>query len=44
MSLQACEREPFLRSSEIDVVGAGKRRNRPFVVLADIILYPEGGG
>jgi alanyl-tRNA synthetase len=40
----AYEREPFLRSLETDVVRGGEGRGRPFVVLADTILYPEGGG
>jgi alanyl-tRNA synthetase len=40
----AYEREPFLRSLETEVVRAGEERGRPFVVLADTILYPEGGG
>ena len=44
MPIPAYEREPFLRSIETDVVRAGEERNRPFVVLADTILYPEGGG
>ena len=44
MPIPAYEREPFLRSIETDVVHAGEERNRPFVVLADTILYPEGGG
>ena len=44
MPIPAYEREPFLRSIVTDVVRAGEERNRPFVVLADTILYPEGGG
>jgi Ser-tRNA(Ala) deacylase AlaX len=44
MPIQAYEREPFLRSLETDVVRAGEERGRTFVVLADTILYPEGGG
>ena len=44
MPIPTYEREPFLRSIETDVVHAGEERNRPFVVLADTILYPEGGG
>jgi alanyl-tRNA synthetase len=42
--IPAYEREPLLRSLETDVVRAGAERGRPFVVLADTILYPEGGG
>jgi alanyl-tRNA synthetase len=44
MAIQAYEREPFLRSLETDVVRTGGERGRTFVVLADTILYPEGGG
>ncbi len=44
MVIPGYEREPFLRSLETDVVSAGEERGRPFVVLADTILYPEGGG
>jgi len=44
MPIQAYEREPFLRSLETDVVRTGEERGRPFVVLAETILYPEGGG
>ena len=44
MPIPAYEREPFLRSIETDVVRTGEERGRPFVVLADTILYPEGGG
>lgn len=40
----AYERDPFLASLETDVVQAGAESGRPFVVLADTILYPEGGG
>jgi len=44
MPILAYEREPFLRSLETEVIRAGEERDRPFVVLADTILYPEGGG
>ena len=44
MPIPAYEREPFLRSIVTDVVHAGEERSRPFVALADTILYPEGGG
>ncbi len=44
MQIPAYEREPFLRSMETDVVRTGEARGRAFVVLADTILYPEGGG
>jgi alanyl-tRNA synthetase len=40
----AYERDPYLASLETEVVSAGADRGRPFVVLADTVLYPEGGG
>jgi alanyl-tRNA synthetase len=43
-TLLAYERDPFLRDLETDVVNAGVERGHAFVVLADTILYPEGGG
>ncbi len=42
--IPAYERDPFLRSLETEVIGTGTDRGRPFVVLADTIFYPEGGG
>ena len=44
VSIPAFERDPFLRSLLTDVVQAGDDRGRPFVILADTILYPDGGG
>jgi Ser-tRNA(Ala) deacylase AlaX len=44
MPIPAYEHEPFLRSLQTEVVRAGEERGRPFVVLTDTILYPEGGG
>ena len=38
------ERDPYLRALEAEVVNTGVERGQPFVVLADTILYPEGGG
>jgi Ser-tRNA(Ala) deacylase AlaX len=38
------ERDPLLRRLETEVVAAGEEQGRPFVVLADTIFYPEGGG
>ena len=38
------ERDPRLTRLDTDVVGAGEDEDRPFVVLADTVLYPEGGG
>jgi Ser-tRNA(Ala) deacylase AlaX len=40
----AYERDPLLRRLETDVVVAGEDRGHPFVVLADTVFYPEGGG
>ena len=40
----AYERDPLLGQLETDVVATGEERGRPFVVLADTIFYPEGGG
>ncbi len=38
------EREPYRTTLDADVVSAGEEGGRPFVVLSDTILYPEGGG
>ncbi len=43
-TVPAYEREPYLRTLQTEVVGSGREQTRPFVVLADTILYPEGGG
>ena len=40
----AYEREPHLQTFQTDVLAAGAEGGRPFVILADSILYPEGGG
>jgi alanyl-tRNA synthetase len=40
----AYERDPRLTRLDTEVVSAGEDEGRPFVVLADTILYPEGGG
>lgn len=40
----AFEREPRLTRLETSVVAAGEHNALPFVVLADTVLYPEGGG
>jgi alanyl-tRNA synthetase len=42
--IPAYERDPQLTRLETDVVAAGDVEGRPFAVLADTILYPEGGG
>jgi Ser-tRNA(Ala) deacylase AlaX len=44
MPIPAYEREPYLQSLETDVIRVGTERDRQFVILADTILYPEGGG
>ena len=40
----AYERDPLLRELQSEVVSVGVDQGRPYVVLADTILYPEGGG
>ncbi len=40
----AYEREPALTRIETSVVRAAEDDGRPFVTLADTVLYPEGGG
>jgi len=42
--IPAYERDPLLRRLETEVVSVGDELGRPFVVLADTIFYPEGGG
>jgi Ser-tRNA(Ala) deacylase AlaX len=43
-SILAYEREPYRQLLETEICSAGTEGDRPFVVLADTILYPEGGG
>jgi Ser-tRNA(Ala) deacylase AlaX len=43
-AIPAYERDPYLQSFEAEVVEGGAERSRPYVVLTDTILYPEGGG
>jgi alanyl-tRNA synthetase len=38
------EREPYLRELATSVVEIGRDGGRAFAILADTILYPEGGG
>ena len=40
----AYERDSFLEELETEVVAVGQERGKPYAVLADTILYPEGGG
>lgn len=43
-SVPAYERDPRRTELDTDVIAAGAHEGRAFVVLADTILYPEGGG
>jgi alanyl-tRNA synthetase len=40
----AYERDAYLQELETEVAETGVEDDRPFAVLADTILYPEGGG
>ena len=40
----AYEREPYLKELRTAVVAAGVEAGKPWAVLEDTILYPEGGG
>ncbi|HSW28591.1 MAG TPA: alanyl-tRNA editing protein [Longimicrobiales bacterium] len=42
--IPAYERDSRLTRLETEVVATGEDQGRPFVVLADTVLYPEGGG
>jgi Ser-tRNA(Ala) deacylase AlaX len=42
--LPAFERDPYLTQLETRVLQTGEEGGRPYAVLADTILYPEGGG
>jgi len=42
--IQAYERDPRLTGLDTEVVASGEEGGRSFVVLADTVLYPEGGG
>jgi alanyl-tRNA synthetase len=42
--LPAFEREPYRTQLETQVLRVGEEGGRPYAVLADSILYPEGGG
>ncbi|HEY3350549.1 MAG TPA: alanyl-tRNA editing protein [Thermoanaerobaculia bacterium] len=44
MAVEAYEREPYRTSLATAVIDAGVEAGRPFAVLEDTILYPEGGG
>lgn len=40
----AFEREPYRRELPATVVGSGRDGDRPYALLSDTVLYPEGGG
>ena len=40
----AYEKDPYLDRLEVEVVGVGEVEGRPYAVLDDTLLYPEGGG
>jgi len=43
-ALPAYESDPYLRHLNAEILSTGEDQGRPFVVLSDTILYPEGGG
>ncbi len=43
-ALRAFERDPYLTELSVRVVETGAEGGRPWAVLDDTILYPEGGG
>ncbi|HVN74891.1 MAG TPA: alanyl-tRNA editing protein [Thermoanaerobaculaceae bacterium] len=42
--IPAYERDPYLTRIDTEVVEVGADGGHPFAVLADTVLYPEGGG
>lgn len=42
--LPAYERDPYLTQLDTRVLRVGQDQGRPFAVLADTLLFPEGGG
>jgi Ser-tRNA(Ala) deacylase AlaX len=44
MPIPAWERDPYLVELDVVVRAAGDESGRPWAVLSDTILYPEGGG
>jgi Ser-tRNA(Ala) deacylase AlaX len=42
--MQAYERDPYQTRLDTEILGLGDDGGRPFAVLADTLLYPEGGG
>ncbi len=43
-SIPSFERDPYLRRLDVEVLGVGEAEGRPYAVLDDTLLYPEGGG
>jgi Ser-tRNA(Ala) deacylase AlaX len=43
-ALPGYERDPYLRELDVEVLAARGEGERPFALLDDTILYPEGGG
>ncbi len=43
-SVPAYERDPYLKELKTEILETGMDGGRPFAVLADTVLYPEGGG
>jgi alanyl-tRNA synthetase len=43
-TLPAYDRDPYLTKIETTILSIGEEQGRPFAVLEDTILYPEGGG
>ena len=43
-ALRAFERDPYLTELSVRVVETGAEDDRPWAILDDTILYPEGGG
>ncbi len=44
ITLPAYDRDPYLKALETRILRVDQERDRPFAVLEDTILYPEGGG
>lgn len=44
MKNSAYEEDSYLRELDTEVVEVGQEAGRPYAVLADTVLYPEGGG
>jgi alanyl-tRNA synthetase len=43
-TMPAYERDPYLQELETETIATGVEDGRPFAILADTVLYPEGGG